>query len=142
MTTSKIDYHLTVQNFLKSVRKFLDGRMGCATTMWEYNAVAAAMAGIARMMINPGEYCGRDNMMTAFAPLAFVHNGTKTGAYVAFVAVMAAMRDMYAGDGTAGRKFLGAVKRWNYQMSKNSFKDLYYPFLSPMRFAVKRSVER
>lgn len=142
MNKKEIDFDLTIKAFITEAICFFDDHIGCSTTMWEYNASTDAKALMQAIAKNPRAYFTDTSLQDVIEKIdrrAFTHGANnKAHIYQAFIRVLAALYAYYRGPAGNNKKLLLALKEWNYVLSKNSFKSLYYPLLSARAFAVRR----
>lgn len=97
---------------------------------------------------NPRKYAGyaaRVQDKLVIVPEVFIPYGTSDNSmFLEFEHVLYTLEQFYPYENLEvyQRNLLDALKKWNYAKSKNKFKDLYYSFLSPMRFAVKKQIQK
>ena len=140
-----IDYDATLQAFFAECQNFLGKRAAHAKDKFELNAINNAINMVREVASNPKKYAdynARASMGFESPDMAtgFVSGGDNS-AYLTYSSVVNSMGELYNKyeyqRAQAQKKLLNALKSMKYKNAGNILKDLYYPFLSPEKFAVK-----
>lgn len=142
-----IDYNATLQKFFDEVVLFLDKRKSRASSEFEYNRIVNAMAQVRAVAANPKKYADYDarvkdglarmDLVGAFMPTP--HDNSVYLIYNKVLCNMAKLHSQFDWErGEAQKVLLNALKQMKYKNAGNILKDLYFPFVSPEKYAVKK----
>ena len=142
-----IDYNATLQKFFDEVVLFLDKRKSRASSEFEYNRIVNAMAQVRAVAANPKKYADYDvrvkdglvrmDLVGAFMPTP--HDNSVYLIYNKVLCNMAKLHSQFDWErGEAQKVLLNALKQMKYKNAGNILKDLYFPFVSPGKYAVKK----
>ncbi len=145
-----IDYDATLQAFFAECQKFLGKRAAHAKDKFELNAINNAINMVRTIAANPKKYADYNARVAAGfespdMATGFVLGGDNS-AYWTYSSVVNSMGELYNKyeyqRAQAQKKLLNALKSMKYKNAGNILKDLYYPFLSPEKFAVKSQKQK
>lgn len=142
-----IDYNATLQKFFDEVVLFLDKRKSRASSELEYNRIVNAMAQVRAVAANPKKYAGydtrvKDGLERMDLVGAFMPTPRDNSVYLIYNKVLWNMAKLHSQfdweRGEAQKVLLNALKQMKYKNAGNILKDLYFPFVSPEKYAVKK----
>lgn len=145
-----IDYDATLQAFFAECQKFLGKRAAHVKDKFELNAINNAINMVRTIAANPKKYADYNARVAAGfespdMATGFVLGGDNS-AYLTYSSVVNSMGELYNKyeyqRAQAQKKLLNALKSMKYKNAGNILKDLYYPFLSPEKFAVKSQKQK
>lgn len=142
-----IDYNATLQKFFDEVVLFLDKRKSRASSEFEYNRIVNAMAQVRAVAANPKKYADydtrvKDGLERMDLVGAFMPTPRDNSVYLIYNKVLWNMAKLHSQfdweRGEAQKVLLNALKQMKYKNAGNILKDLYFPFVSPEKYAVKK----
>ncbi len=141
------DYNATLQKFFDEVVKFLDKRKSHADSEFEYNRIVDAIATVRAVAANPKKYADyntrvKDGLERMDLVEAFMPTPRDNTAYLIYNKIlwqMDKLNSQFDWERKEAQKvLLAALKQMKYKNSTNILKDLYFPFVSPEKYAVKK----
>ena len=141
-----IDYDATLKSFFDEVILFLDKRKARARDEVEMKRIVDMMAIVRAVSENPRKYADynarvKDGLVEraeAFMPTP--HDNT---AFLIYSGVLWKLSDLYSQFDyqrqEAQKALLSGLKQMKYKNAGNILKDLYFPFISPEKYAVKKT---
>ena len=141
-----IDYDATLQKFFDEVILFLGKRKVHARDEVEMKRIVDTMAIVRAVSENPRKYADynarvKDGLVEhaeAFMPTP--HDNT---AFLIYSGVLLKLSDLYSPFDwhrqEAQKALLDGLKQMKYKNAGNILKDLYFPFISPEKYAVKKT---
>ena len=141
-----IDYDATLKSFFDEVILFLDKRKARARDEVEMKRIVDMMAIVRAVSENPRKYADynarvKDGLVEhaeAFMPTP--HDNT---AFLIYSGVLWKLSDLYSQFDyqrqEAQKALLSGLKQMKYKNAGNILKDLYFPFISPEKYAVKQT---
>lgn len=145
-----IDYNATLQDFFAECQKFLKKRASRAKDETELQDIRYAISTVMRVKQNPEKYSDYVVRITDGLGSSAVADGfavdNNFSVYLTYTEVLGLLPDFY-GDinwrrQEAQEKLLKALKKMKYVNSSNILKGIYYPFVSPTKFAAKLQNQR
>ncbi len=149
-----VDWDATVAKFFTSVENALKANF----EHWQHKTgkkfpeqaqeFYRAFAQLRAIAANPrkyADYAARVKENLLISPNVFIPYGTQDNTiYLAYMHVMRVLDSFYKNEkfDFEQHDLLVAIKEWNYVVSKNKFKDLYFGFLSPKYFATKKQFQK
>ena len=142
-----IDYNATLQKFFDEVVLFLEKRKSRASGELEYNRIVDAIAVVRAVAENPTKYADynarvKDGLERMDLVEAFMPNPNDNRVYLIYNKVlwnMAKLHSQFDWERKEAEKvLLNARKQMKYKNSTNILKDLYFPFVSPERYGIKK----
>ena len=91
------------------------------------------------------DYATRAKEDMLIAPSVFIPYGTQDNTvYLEYMQMMHTLENFYRNEKFEfeQRNLLTAIKKWNYVVSKNKFKDLYFGFLPLKYFAATKQFQK
>ncbi len=144
-----IDYGATLQKFFDETIVYLQKRLDAAKDEIEQSRVSQAMAQVSAVAENPRKYADynmrvKDNLVAD--PRPFMPTEHDNSVFMIYQKVLWKMADLYSPYDhqrqEAQKLLLNALKQMKYKNAKNVLKDLYFPFVSPEKYAVKTNKAR
>lgn len=141
------DYDATLQEFFSDVLLFLERRKQRAKDVDEQKCIIDAIAEVQTVARNPVKYADyavrvRDGMERPSLVDAFMPTPRDNSAYLIYSKVLWNMGKLHSQfdweRAEAQKVLLNARKQMQYKNSTNILKDLYFPFVSPERYGVKK----
>ena len=143
-----IDYEKTLKSFFAEIIKYLDGLAKRAPDGITYSRIDAARDIVAKIKDEPFKYSDynvrvRESMEAL--PSAFMPNDHDNSIFLLYNRVLNSMGNLKSPHDywreEAQQKLLNSLKTIKYKNSKNVLKDLYFPFISAKKYAVKTNIE-
>lgn len=141
------DYDATLQEFFSDVLLFLERRKQRAKDVDEQNCIIDAIATVQTIARNPFKYADyavrvKDGLARLSLVDAFMPTPRDNSAYLIYSRVLYYMGNLHSQfdweRAEAQKVLLNARKQMQYKNSTNILKDLYFPFVSPERYGVKK----
>lgn len=141
------DYDATLQEFFGDVLLFLERRQQRAKDDEEQKCIIDAIAVVQTVARNPVKYADyavrvKDGLERLSLVDAFMPTPHDNSAYLIYSKVLWNMGKLHSQfdweRAEAQKVLLNARKQMQYKNSTNILKDLYFPFVSPERYGVKK----
>lgn len=139
-----IDYDATLQSFFAECVKFLENRKPCAQDKVELGKINIAIDTVRRVATNPVKYSDYNTRVKEGLEKFEVADGfciKSSGVFRIYANVLHHMGELNSTFDyrrtLAQQTLLNSLKSMRYHNNKNMFKDFYFPFMSPTKFAVK-----
>lgn len=139
-----IDYDATLKKFFDETIKFLEKRLKSAKDKEEQTRIVEAVRQVKEISKNPRKYADYNVRVKNDLVLdarAFMPTEYDNSAFWIYQKVEWNMGDLYSDFDyqrhEAQKILLNGLKQMRYKNSTNLLKDLYFPFVSPKKYAVK-----
>lgn len=151
-----VDWDKTIAKFFASVEDVLDAnyeRLARKTKKsidfyaeaQEFNRSFDKLHKIAENPRKYADYATRVKEDMVIAPSVFIPYGTQDNSLcLGYAQMMHTLENFYRNEkfDFEQQNLLVAIKKWNYTVSKNKFKDLYFGFLPLKYFAAKKQFQK
>ena len=141
-----IDYDATLQKFFAEVISFLDKRKAFARDEEELKRIVDTMAQVRAVAENPCKYADynarvKDGLVEHAE--AFMTSPQDNSAFRIYSGVLWKLSDLHSQFDwhrqEAQKVLLDGLKQMKYKNATNILKGLYFPFVSPEKYAVKKT---
>ena len=140
-----IDYDATLKTFFDEVILFLDKRKSQAKDEVELKRIVDTMGIVRAVAANPRKYADynarvQDGLVEHAE--AFMPTPRDNSVFLIYSRLLWKLPDLWSQFDyqrqEAQKALLDALKQMKYKNATNILKDLYFPFVSPERYAVKK----
>ncbi|MBQ5700181.1 MAG: hypothetical protein IIV74_02725 [Alphaproteobacteria bacterium] len=139
-----IDYDATLKKFFDEIIVYLQKRLDAAKDKVEQTRIAQAMIQVNKVAENPKKYADynvRVKDEVEVDPAPFMPKSHDNSVFLIYRNVVWNMADLYSESDyrrqEAQKSLLNSLKQMKYKNASNKLKDLYFPFVSPEKYAVK-----